>query len=82
MGVINYFEKIVEKKAQRMLKNKRMFAWLFLFFTISQGIKLLFQIKKLWDEDWEYAWRTYKKERTAKKEKCVETQCPSGYSKE
>jgi len=73
-----YFERVVEKRANNMLKHKRLYAWLFLFAAVAKLLEVILAVKKIWDTDWSYAWSLYRKEQRKKKKQKQkqDTDCP------
>lgn len=59
MGVIKYFENAVEKKAHKMLKHKRFYAWIFFVVALCRVIKIVQTLYDLWDSYWRRAWQLY-----------------------
>jgi len=66
MKIIQYLEKRVEKKAQRMLRNKRFYAWVALISILVNSMRLIAAFRKYVLDDWASAWRFYMSEKRLK----------------
>jgi len=66
MNVIRHLEKRVEKKAQRMLRHKRFYAWIALVSILLNGIRCIGIFRKYVLDDWASAWRFYRSEKRIK----------------